>query len=623
MRSPDVTTTTAVPGCICCSGVHTNDDDSSFSGCKHGDGGDSSGTSNHSRTSNNVTTSNVPNHSTTVSLPGRRRRRRRIRRTIDGDSCPRFLQRLVVIVAAATTVIRQKKKRTTRTVVVVVGMLLFLGGLVTTMIYSIFSMPYGFVTIPTPLSNLRQNGRQQQQQSLSLVPSEPIQDHSIQQQQQQQQQQQHVKIGTWDMEPIDYVYYTIRINTWERLDQLQLSIQHHLTCPSVLQIQIVWCIDQSIAIPTWLLQLEQSTEQVPSVTVQDTIHRGDPPPLLLRTKSYPRVVIERHAINSLNERFHALSVIPTAAVLSMDDDVLRPCMALDVAFHKWIRNPDRQVGFDARSHEIVVVDVDTNGLEHKEPPPQQQHHHHHHQQHPSKTTTTTATATRWKYAYMSVTEKTNLYSLTLTRYSFLHRQYLTSYMNDMPIEIRNMVAQNFNCEDIAMSLWISSRTHGRPPLLADYWAVKSQIKMYVQKKISGTVNHKGLRDQCVQSFSTLLQLQNNNFHTVPLHLGTNFEYGATAENWNDPHVPSLSEWPFWHRDTAETVQRWRESNVTMSWTKEWRQVYQDAMQPILDAGFIEKTQPWKDRFHPTKSVNGSTTVTAAAVTRQEQINPHG
>jgi hypothetical protein len=68
---------------------------------------------------------------------------------------------------------------------------------------------------------------------------------------------------------------------------------------------------------------------------------------------------------------------------------------------------------------------------------------------------------------------------------------------------------------------------------------------------------------------------------------TNFGYGATAENWNDPHVPSLSEWPFWHRDTAETVQRWKESNVTMSRTKEWRQVYQDAMQPILDAGFVQ------------------------------------
>ena len=71
--------------------------------------------------------------------------------------------------------------------------------------------------------------------------------------------------------------------------------------------------------------------------------------------SYPRLVIERHAINSLNERFHPLGkgrVLPTAAVLSIDDDVIRPCMALDYTFYTWLRNPDRQVGFDARSHEV-------------------------------------------------------------------------------------------------------------------------------------------------------------------------------------------------------------------------------------------------------------------------------
>jgi glucuronyl/N-acetylglucosaminyl transferase EXT2 len=360
------------------------------------------------------------------------------------------------------------------------------------------------------------------------------------------------------LRPIDYKYFTVRINTWEREDQLQLSIQHHLSCPSVLQIQVIWCIAQANAIPDWLLQLEQDRSPHEPVS---------------------RVVIERHAVNSLNERFHILSPIPTAAVLSIDDDVLRPCLALDHAFQKWFRNPDRQVGFDARSHEIVYLDPHDPGTEH------------HHQEDPSW-------PERWKYAYMSFTEKSNLYSLTLTRYCFLHQHYLSSYMTQMPQEIRDTVAKHFNCEDIAMSLWITSHTQGQPPLLADYWAVKSQIKLYVPKKISGTANHKTLRDDCVDTFSRLLGLQEDPpLHTVPLHLGTSFDYGAVADDWNAGHVPPLEEWPEWHQFAAVTVPRWKTLSPR-EWMEEWRELHRKALEPMIEAGFIEKTPQWKERFQP-------------------------
>ena len=41
-------------------------------------------------------------------------------------------------------------------------------------------------------------------------------------------------------------------------------------------------------------------------------------------------MVERHDVNSLNERFRVLAKVETLGVLSLDDDVLRRCAALDV-----------------------------------------------------------------------------------------------------------------------------------------------------------------------------------------------------------------------------------------------------------------------------------------------------
>lgn len=95
---------------------------------------------------------------------------------------------------------------------------------------------------------------------------------------------------------VDLDMYTVRINTWQRHEQLVVSIEHHAKCEGVAQIQVVWC--------------------------EDT----EPPLELLE---HPKVVVERHEVNSLNERFHVLEETPTLGILSMDDDVLRPCEAID------------------------------------------------------------------------------------------------------------------------------------------------------------------------------------------------------------------------------------------------------------------------------------------------------
>ena len=162
------------------------------------------------------------------------------------------------------------------------------------------------------------------------------------------------------LRPQDREQYTIRINTWKRTDQLHISLDHHASCDAVQQIQVVWCTAQGPP-PEWLLNFG------------------------------PKVVVEYHDVNSLSERFRILLEPPTAGILTIDDDVLRPCIAMDAGFVKWVDNPDRMVGFDARGHTIVNA---------------------------------TATNELWAYSYLSTTQNTNKYSLVLTRYAFVHRDYL-------------------------------------------------------------------------------------------------------------------------------------------------------------------------------------------------------
>lgn len=124
-----------------------------------------------------------------------------------------------------------------------------------------------------------------------------------------------------DLQPLkeqDSNQYTIRINTWQRNEQLLVSVDWHSQCPGVAQIQIVWCDKEN-----------------------------DPPSELLE---YEKVVIERHDVNTLNERFNILHPTPTLGILSIDDDVLRPCESIDAGFFLWTQSPDRMVGFDGRLH---------------------------------------------------------------------------------------------------------------------------------------------------------------------------------------------------------------------------------------------------------------------------------
>ena len=151
-------------------------------------------------------------------------------------------------------------------------------------------------------------------------------------------------------------------------------------------------------------------------------------------------------------------------------------MAIDAGFFKWTQNPHRMVGFDGRPHSFIA-----NG--------------------DSET---------WKYnTGTKEANRTNRYSMTLTKFAFLHRDYLKWYTSDLPRPIFDRVAEIFNCEDIAMSFFISSLTNGQPPLLADTWAsLTTYVSLYEPNGgISDSSSHATLRDACVNDFAELLFLK--------------------------------------------------------------------------------------------------------------------
>eukprot|EP00591_Stephanopyxis_turris_P004054 CAMPEP_0195511072 /NCGR_PEP_ID=MMETSP0794_2-20130614/3526_1 /TAXON_ID=515487 /ORGANISM="Stephanopyxis turris, Strain CCMP 815" /LENGTH=494 /DNA_ID=CAMNT_0040638615 /DNA_START=143 /DNA_END=1627 /DNA_ORIENTATION=- len=335
------------------------------------------------------------------------------------------------------------------------------------------------------------------------------------------------------LRPIDYEQYTMRMNSWRRNEQLIVSLNHHSQCEGVAQIQVIWCDSEN-----------------------------EPPDEVANHPS-GKVVVEKHTENSLNERFNVLLPTPTLGILSIDDDVLRPCKAIDSGFFKWVQSPDRMVGFDARIHDDSEE--------------------------------------KWKYGGLSLSKESNAYSMVLTRFSFLHRDYLEMYISVLPQHILNMVAKNLNCEDIAMDLLVSSLTNGKPPLLADYWAVQSQIKLFQESAISSTDDHRDLRNTCLDQFADTLGLKEGErrlqkeqlFHDSP------YQYGAEVDGAEVDGV-------FVSRGKAlmKEIQEWGEPNPSNfkdgKWNEEIKKLKYYAGKEARESGLLEKTvefeQRWGDQY---------------------------
>ena len=343
-------------------------------------------------------------------------------------------------------------------------------------------------------------------------------------------------LGLTELAPVDREKFTIRINSWRRNEQLIVSLNHHSKCEGVAQIQVIWCDSDN-----------------------------DPPEEVLNHSS-GKVVVERHSINSLNERFHILTDdTPTLGILSMDDDVLRPCDAIDAGFFRWTTHPNRIVGYDARLH---IPDMESG---------------------------------HFQYGYKSATEKYNRYSITLPRYCFVHRDYLSLYMAYAPEPIFERVDRTFECEDIALSFFVSALTNGDPPLLADFWATKTQIKLYSPAAISSSTGHKKVRDQCVEDFLTMLRLRVGLKTKLLVHElwhETDIMFGYGAEPDPDlfiPHDGMIQR----HASLSERVQKWMKMSKEELNAKVISPMMVEASKEAMKAGLLDGTAPWKARWKKT------------------------
>eukprot|EP00551_Chaetoceros_affinis_P019918 CAMPEP_0203732330 /NCGR_PEP_ID=MMETSP0092-20131115/24825_1 /ASSEMBLY_ACC=CAM_ASM_001090 /TAXON_ID=426623 /ORGANISM="Chaetoceros affinis, Strain CCMP159" /LENGTH=188 /DNA_ID=CAMNT_0050615841 /DNA_START=48 /DNA_END=610 /DNA_ORIENTATION=- len=97
--------------------------------------------------------------------------------------------------------------------------------------------------------------------------------------------------------------------------------------------------------------------------------------------------------------------------------------------------------------------------------------------------------------------------MVLPRFSFIHIDYLSLYTKYIPKRIEQTINDHFNCEDIAMSFFVSSLTQAKVPLLANQWSISTMVKLTSPAAISQTFDHKSLRDKCVNDFAYLLGLK--------------------------------------------------------------------------------------------------------------------
>jgi len=262
------------------------------------------------------------------------------------------------------------------------------------------------------------------------------------------------------------------------------------------------------------------------------------------------VVVEDHtAVNSLNERFVVPEggAPPTKGILSVDDDLFYPCEALDAGFFKWTKSPDRMVGYDRRLHD----DSSPSG--------------------------------EWKYGFLSLSKNRTEYSITLTRHAFIHVDYLQIYTHHLPQGIRNIIHKYKNCEDIAMSFLVSSMTEGQPPLLVDDWAMQSQIKLHVEEKISGSDQHKAVRDTCVHVFALFLGLHPG--QDTPLGKAKYAEMYNNSERYFPPIGDSLSQMNRREADFRTSLDSWTQRDYKYRRAK----LIRKATDVAAPTGFVEGT----------------------------------
>lgn len=158
-----------------------------------------------------------------------------------------------------------------------------------------------------------------------------------------------------------------------------------------------------------------------------------------------------------------------------------------------------------------------------------------------------------------------------------------------------------------MSFFVSSLTGGKPPLITDYWAVKSMVKLYSETKISGGKDHKSARDKCVDHFAELLGVKEGG-EWGPLQKGElvhddgsssssrdriMFGYGAEPEDWDTIDESLLSSTRLKELVGTMKVLTTKSYNDQLKWLKGKKY---ETMKEAKKVGMIENTDEWEERW---------------------------
>ncbi|KAL1199330.1 Glycosyltransferase family protein 64 C3 [Cardamine amara subsp. amara] len=181
--------------------------------------------------------------------------------------------------------------------------------------------------------------------------------------------------------------------------------------------------------------------------------------------------------SSLNSRFLPRPSIDTRAVLICDDDVEIDRKSLEFAFSVWKSNPDRLLGTFVRSHGF-----DLQGKE-------------------------------WIY-----TVHPHKYSIVLTKFMMMKQDYLFEYSCNGGVEMeemRNIVDQMRNCEDILMNFVAADKLRAGPIMVGaervrDWGDARNEEEEEVEERVrdvglsSRRVEHRKRRGKCIREFHRVM-----------------------------------------------------------------------------------------------------------------------
>lgn len=235
----------------------------------------------------------------------------------------------------------------------------------------------------------------------------------------------------------------VRVNTFRRNDLLARFIDHYDKCEAIARITVVWS-DTKFDPPQWL-------------------HESS------------RIKVERHAVDSLNNRFKPLEIPEMEGVLSIDDDVFVSCDTVAEMVNAFTMAPRQMIGLAPR----LVTTTRDNGFAYL----------------------------RWWHVWWN-----GAYSFVLTKVAIFHRDYLTAYNSDAMASIRHHVHDHRNCEDIAMSFLVANATRAPAIWLRAPYTDYGQSIYKSHAGISASSDHIDIRQSCLALFADL-------FHHFPLVTG--------------------------------------------------------------------------------------------------------